>query len=114
MGEWPTARAIKLRTAGDALIVAEGVETTIAGSMWLKSKDSALWAMGSAGAIGRLPVLPGAASLTILTDPDANRKGIDEANRCAERWRRARRKVIQRIPKKIGVDYNDLIKGGPA
>src|SRR5262249_31553219 len=72
LGSWPRPRAIKLRPIGNGLITGEGIETVVAGDMVLARKSSALWAMGSAHAIGNLPLIAGFTDLTILVDREAS------------------------------------------
>jgi hypothetical protein len=109
LGRWGRPRAIKLRPTGQRLIVGEGIETTIAGDMRIR-EPAALWAMGSAGAIGKLPLITGFTGLTILVDRDASNIGLDNARACAERWRLANRKTVLAIPHQVKADFNDLIK----
>lgn len=65
------------------------------------------WALGSAGAIGALPVLRGLSELTLLKeiDPTSDLK----TNECAKRYLRARRSVKVVTPN-IGKDFNDVWK----
>ncbi len=109
LGSWPQPRAIKLRAGGDALLVGEGIETTIGGAMRVRW-TSALWALGSAGAIERLPLVAGVGKLGILVDRDANGVGAESARRCADRWGRAGRSVALLTPQRAGADFNDLIR----
>jgi hypothetical protein len=84
LGSWSRPRAIKLRAGGEQLLVGEGIETAIAGDMkvcWA----SALWALGSAGAIERFPVITSVAKLGILVDRDGNGIGVSSARLCADR-----------------------------
>jgi DNA polymerase I-like protein with 3'-5' exonuclease and polymerase domains len=111
LGSWPRPRAIKLRTGNDQLIAGEGIETVIAGAMRRANKSSTLWAMGSAGALGKLPLIPSFAGLTILVDREASNTGLDNARACTERWRRAGRKTSLAVPHQAKADFNDLIKG---
>jgi DNA polymerase I-like protein with 3'-5' exonuclease and polymerase domains len=109
LGSWPRPRAIKLRGGNDQLVIAEGIETAIAGVMRRADKSSTLWAMGSADAIGKLPLVPGFAGLTVLVDREASNVGLDNARACTERWRRAGRKTGLAIPHQTTADFNDLI-----
>jgi DNA polymerase I-like protein with 3'-5' exonuclease and polymerase domains len=109
LGSWPRPRAIKLRPVGEELLTGEGIETSIAGEMKVRWR-SALWALGSAGAIERFPVIANVAKLGILVDRDGNGVGGSSARLCADRWYYAHRKVVLLTPQKIGADFNDLIK----
>ena len=93
------------------LIIGEGIETSISGAMRDTAESSALWALGSAGAIRKMPVIPDMTELTILVDADANGIGLDSARACAVRWRCAGRKVRLLMPRRPGADFNDLIRG---
>lgn len=76
--------AIKI-SAGDevelGLVVGEGIETALAArQLGLRP----VWALGSAGAISSLLVLPGVEGLTIVGEADeANARAVRE---CARRW----------------------------
>jgi hypothetical protein len=110
LGSWPHPRAIKLRASGAELIIGEGIETTIAGDMVLARPTAALWAMGSAWAIGDLRPIAGIERLTILVDRERSGVGIDNARRCANRWHYAGRQVTLMIPQRDDADFNDLVR----
>jgi hypothetical protein len=82
--------AIKLSDDPDvtmALVIGEGLETTLAG---LLKGFAPAWALGSAGAIAKFPVLSGVEALTILGETDdggANERAIRECFRPMERSR---------------------------
>ena len=104
--------AVKLWPASAQLIIGEGIETTLAAATRISHRDAPLqpaWSAVSAGALGRLPVVPGVERLLILVDHDLNGQGQAAAARCAERWSRAGRMVTQLKPKRPGTDFNDLI-----
>jgi putative DNA primase/helicase len=65
------------------LLVGEGVETALASRM-LGYRP--VWALGCAGAIASLPVLPGIEALTILGEIDKNHTNALAAQACVERW----------------------------
>jgi len=93
----------------DSLVVGEGIETVLAGMLM---GHMPAWALGSAGAIRDLAVIPGV-DLTVLVDndaPDANgrRAGPDAANECQMKWRAAGRKVELIIPPDVGDDAADM------
>jgi DNA polymerase len=88
--------AVKLWPAGTLLIIGEGIETTLAAATRLSHCGAPLrpaWSVVSAGALGKLPVIPGVEQLIILVDHDLNGQGQAAAARCAERWNRAGRRV---------------------
>jgi hypothetical protein len=111
LGRWPRPRAIKLFAAnGDTLVLSEGIETGLAGAT-LSHRGALLrpvWALGSAGAIRRFPVLPGIKHLILLVDNDANSTGESSAAVCEERWIAAGRDVTQLITDECK-DFNDLL-----
>jgi hypothetical protein len=98
--------AVKLSDDADVsmgLTIGEGIETTLAG---LLKGFAPGWALGSAGALARFPVLSGIEALTILgEDDEANHRAAEE---CARRWLAAGREVY-RATSTIGGDMNDLL-----
>jgi hypothetical protein len=88
------------------LVVAEGVETALAARM-LGYRPT--WALGSAGAIGRLPVLGGIEALTILGEADDGGANEREAKACARRWLAAGAEVSILDPIGGG-DANDVLR----
>ena len=104
--------AVKLWPADAQLIVGEGIETVLAAATRILHRGAPLqpaWSAVSAGALGRLPVVPGVEQLIVLVDHDDNGQGQAAAARCAERWSRAGRSVTRLKPKQPGTDFNDLI-----
>lgn len=86
------------------LTVGEGIESALSG---LALGYAPAWAMGTAGGIGKLPVLHGVDSLTILGEHDggASSKAIRQVG-CA--WHDAEREVYVAMPKAgLGKDVND-------
>ena len=65
------------------LHVCEGLETGLA---LHQAGHRPVWALGSAGAIARFPVLFGVGHLVICADNDNTSTGISSAIDCAERW----------------------------
>jgi hypothetical protein len=101
--------------AGPQLVVGEGIETVLAAATRIPYRGAPLqpaWAVLSAGALERFPILPGVERLVILVDHD--RAGIDAAASCANRWQRAGRAIIRLTPKLAGTDFNDLVMPGAA
>ena len=92
-------------TVTHGLHVGEGIETCQAARQ-LGLRPT--WALGSCGAIERLPVLGGVECLTILAEhDDASAKAVEA---CAARWHGAGREVL--INRPIGgKDLNDAIRG---
>jgi putative DNA primase/helicase len=88
----------------EGLHVAEGVESAMsARQLGLRPT----WALGSAGAIGRFPVLAGIESLTLLAENDQASAAAVEA--CAARWHAAGREVLVCRPTG-GNDLNDAVR----
>lgn len=97
--------AIKLSPDQDVeggIGIAEGIETalTIMSSGWRP-----VWALGSAGAIERFPILPGVSSITVFADHDD--AGLAAARACARRWAADGRENRILIPAATGHDWND-------
>jgi Toprim domain/CHC2 zinc finger len=104
------AGMVKLWPAESQLVVGEGIETVLAAATRIPYRDAPLqpaWATLFAGALERLPVLPGVERLIILVDHDFT--GQSAARTCADRWQRAGRTVIRLTPKRAGADFNDLV-----
>jgi hypothetical protein len=100
---------------GDQLMIAEGIETACA---LRKVGFRPVWAATCAGAIAKLPPLPGVRHLTIFGDHDEPqirhgkevRAGLDAAAACAWEWRRAGREVGIILPRQEGSDWADVVK----
>ncbi len=107
----PVADAAMMLTAFDditaGLTIAEGFETALATEM-LGFKPT--WALGSAGAISRFPVLGGIETLTISRETDDGGVNFKAAETCAERWHGAGREVFFITPRIRG-DTADLVRG---
>src|SRR5262245_27752553 len=104
------AGMVKVWLAGSQLVVGEGIETVLAAATRIPYRAAPLlpaWSAVSAGPLGNLPVLPGVERLIILVDYDD--EGRAAAARCADRWTRAGRTVVQLMPKRLGTDFNDLV-----
>lgn len=87
------------------LCIGEGVETTIAGMM---AGLQPAWAVGSAAAMAKFPVLGGIEALTLFVDNDAG--GRRAGSECAARWQVARREVFTVVPATEGHDLADLAR----
>jgi DNA polymerase len=109
------AGVIKLWPIGPALVVGEGLETTLAAATRVVHRGEFLqpaWAAMSSDALGKLPVLPGVERLIVLVDHDPTGKAAAEI--CCERWTRAGRAVVCLTPTHQGNDFNDLVWKGAA
>ena len=99
--------AIKLDADEDVtlgLFIGEGVETCLAA--WLAGFRP-VWALGSANAIARFPVLQGIEALTILGEVGDGGANSRAAQHCAARWIRAQREALLVVPLS-GDDLNDV------
>ena len=88
------------------LCIAEGVETALA-ARELGYKPC--WALGSAGAIARFPVLSGIDTLTVMGETDDSGANAKAVNEVGTRWLRAGREVLVVTPRCRG-DMNDVLK----
>lgn len=94
------------------LHVCEGIETALA--LYAEGAEDdpddcyrPIWALGSAGAIERFPVISRVRRLVIWTDHDASGTGLTAARECAGRWVAAGKRAVIRYPDKEGHDYAD-------
>ncbi|MGO9682300.1 MAG: toprim domain-containing protein [Beijerinckiaceae bacterium] len=97
--------AIQLAPAtGSTLVVAEGIETALAASA---AGMTPVWAMGSAGAISALVILPRVAKLVILAEIDggANREAVAA---CRQRWCGTANKTVFVVTPTVGEDFADV------
>jgi hypothetical protein len=93
--------AIKFDPVASSLVIGEGVETVLAAR---EAGFRPAWALGSAGAIGRFPVLRGVCELIILLENDAtSRRNV---SLCLLRYRDAGR-TVKVIQSNVGSDFND-------
>jgi len=97
--------AIKLdadETVTQGIGIAEGIETALAviGMGWRP-----VWALGSAGAMARFPVLLTVMSLTLFADHDD--AGVKAARTCGRRWADAGLDARVLRPPAVGADWND-------
>lgn len=100
--------AVRFGPAGNSLVVAEGVETTL--SVHLATGQPA-WAALSAGNFKnlKLPETPIAQTMIIAADNDANFVGQKSAKEAARRW--FGRKIRIMTPTEPG-DWNDVLLRG--
>jgi putative DNA primase/helicase len=76
--------------------ISEGVEDGLA---VLLSGWAPVWASTSAGALAKLPILPGVEALTIFADADE--PGMQAGNMCRDRWRLAGCEVVIATPRRL-------------
>jgi hypothetical protein len=90
---------------GQGLHVGEGFETCLAGR---QLGFRPVWALGSAGAIGKFPVLGGIDELTVFGETDDSGDNLANAKACARRWTEAGREAWLLRPNIAG-DLNDVV-----
>lgn len=83
------------------LSVCEGVETALAVRRW---RGGPMWALGSAGAIERFPLIRRVKRLRIWADHDINQTGQEAAKALGRRYQENGRHVVIRWPERQG-DY---------
>ena len=95
--------AMKLAPKGPTLTICEGFET----GLWLQSNGHApVWALGSAGALARFPLLDGIDQLTVAYDRDpAGKRAFWEVY---ERWGAQRAKPF--TVDREGADFADIAR----
>ena len=98
--------AIMLTPKAETLAVGEGIESALSAKQM--GYGPGVWAMGSAGAMGRLPVLDGVQRLVLLEERDT--ASANAVSDCGTRWTRAGRAVSVVLPN-TGKDLNDSLRG---
>lgn len=89
------------------LAIGEGIETCLAArQLGLRP----VWALGSAGAIAKFPVLSGIESLTLLAETGDGGTNERACHECGRRWEEAGREVLV-AASTIGEDLNDALRG---
>jgi putative DNA primase/helicase len=68
-----------------------------------------VWALGSADAIAKFPVLSGIDTLTILAETDDSGANANAVRSCGNRWAAAEREIIVATPRVVG-DMNDALR----
>jgi hypothetical protein len=101
--------AIKVTCDEDVLlrlVVAEGLESAMSANVLGQGPS---WALGSAGAIRNLPVLPGIETLALIAEHDRANEEAREV--CAARWYDAGREVLIVEPSNHAhKDLNDVLR----
>jgi hypothetical protein len=98
--------AVRLWPAAPRLVVAEGIETTIAAAMLLRLPG---WAAVSAGNLGEALALPPAVR-EVLIAADADAPGREAARQAARRWKAEGRAVRVAMPDREGADFADILR----
>ena len=95
-----------------AIVLGEGIETTLAAATRIEHRGTLLqpaWAAGSAGNMAKFPVLCGVNSLTLLVDNDESGAGQRAADECAAQWETGGREVTLLTPNISNADFNNLV-----
>jgi hypothetical protein len=103
---------VKLWAASSQLVIGEGLETTLAAASRLCYQGAPLqpaWAVLSASALRRFPIIPDVEQLVILADHDRNGEGQAAAEDCKQTWLHAGRRGAVLLPDHPGSDFNDLV-----
>jgi putative DNA primase/helicase len=108
LGRSGVVRLVPDEWVGAGLGIAEGIETALAVAQLIEWGPC--WAAGSAGGIGRFPVIAAASTLTIFADADDSGVSVDQARACAARWTAAGRAAQIQIPP-AGFDWLDAMRG---
>lgn len=91
---------------GEALGIAEGIETALA--VQQHRCNIPMLACASAGGIETLPIRPEVRLLRIFADNDENNRGLDAARTCGRRWNEGGADVRISLPR-FHKDWNDVI-----
>ena len=97
--------AIRLGPAGDALGIAEGIESALSASALF---GVPCWAAVSAGMLAAWQPPPEAKRIIIFGDNDSSYAGQAAAYALAQRLRSDERVVEVLIPAEVGFDWNDV------
>jgi putative DNA primase/helicase len=97
--------AIRLAPAGEALGIAEGIETALSASALF---GVPCWAAGNAGMLAAWQPPPEATRIIIFGDNDPNYTGQAAAYALARRLGSDERVVEVQIPAEVGADWNDV------
>jgi hypothetical protein len=103
--------AIKLvadEDVGESLVIGEGLETCLSGyplGLW------PAWALGSADAIAKFPLIPGVGHLVIHCENDSSGTSARVVRECGNRWYAAGREVTLAEPVAGYKDLNDAVRG---
>jgi putative DNA primase/helicase len=104
-GEFPAGSAVRLAPHGEALGIAEGIETALAASILF---DMPVWALLVAQNLSKFKAPEGVTQVTIFADHDANYTGHAVAFACANRLAIAKLSVRVRMPAEPS-DWNDVL-----
>jgi putative DNA primase/helicase len=94
------------------LICGEGIETVLTARQHLDLRPA--WALGSAGGIASLPLVPNVHTLVVLGENDANGASQTAFERVGRRWDEAGRDAEIIWPPEGLKDLNDTVREGSA
>jgi putative DNA primase/helicase len=100
--------AVRLATAAELLMVAEGIETALAA---MQACCLPAWAALSTSGLTRLALPATVRTVLILADNDRNGAGQRAAHAAAQRWVSEGRRVQIVLPPEPGTDFNDVLRG---
>jgi hypothetical protein len=98
--------AVRLASAGEIMLVGEGIETTLAA---MQATGTPGWAAGSTSGLASLILPPLVRDVLIAVDRDASGAGERAARTAGRKWLAEGRRVRLIIPHTIGADVADLI-----
>jgi hypothetical protein len=100
--------AVRLAPASELLMVAEGIETALAG---MQACELPVWASLSASGMKALVLPPIVRTVIILADHDVTGVGEQAACAAADRWLAEGRRVRLAMPPEPGTDFNNILVG---
>ncbi len=100
--------AVRLAPAANELLIAEGIETALAG---LQATTMPAWAALSTSGLVALVLPPSVCAVVILADNDENGAGERAAYTAAARWLAEGGRVRIALPPVIGTDWADVLTG---
>jgi putative DNA primase/helicase len=100
--------AVRLAPAAETLLLAEGIETTLAGMI---ATGLSGWAALSTSGLVALVLPPIVQHIIILADQDVSGAGERAAYSAAARWLHEGRWVRVVVPAEPGTDFNDTLLG---
>jgi hypothetical protein len=103
--------AIKLWPATDRLVWGEGLKTVLSAAQMREYLKPA-WAGTVANNVARLPLIRGVKRLVILGENDQSNTGYLKSFEVYERWTLAGRDASILMPDQLGLDFNDILRGG--
>jgi putative DNA primase/helicase len=99
---------VRLASAAETLLIAEGIETALSG---IEATGLPAWAALSTSGLVALALPPIVRHVVILADHDTNGAGERAARTVAARWQEEGRQVRIAMPPEPGSDFNDVLLG---